>query len=93
MVEYLSSLKEAGLKESDMAVITPYNLQIEFIRTEMKGQFKEVCHKDTVCFESLNLDDVAIKNAIYSYALMSRQRSVRKISSGETISLFSSNWK
>ena len=42
MVEYLTSLKEAGVKEADMAVITPYNLQIEFIRTEMMGRFKEV---------------------------------------------------
>ena len=50
-MEYLSGLKEAGLKESDMAVITPYNLQIEFIRTEMKGHFKEVCHKDTCVFK------------------------------------------
>ncbi|XP_063685644.1 DNA-binding protein SMUBP-2-like [Bolinopsis microptera] len=42
VVEYLTSLKEAGVKEADMAVITPYNLQIEFIRAEMMGRFKEV---------------------------------------------------
>lgn len=42
VVEYLSGLKEAGVSEGDMAVITPYNLQIEFIRTQMMGSFKEV---------------------------------------------------
>ena len=41
-MEYIEELVESGLQQKNIAVITPYNLQIELIRTEMKGRYKEV---------------------------------------------------
>ena len=48
VVEHIKELLECGMEMKDIAVITPYNLQIELIREVMGGLYKpiEVCSVD-----------------------------------------------